>query len=125
VATIRRRSLLFLVSDFISVDGWERPLSRLAHRHEVVAIRLVDPLERELPEVGLIVVEDAETGEQVVADTSDPEFRRRFHAEVDRREQALQEAVARAGVRLHDIATDDDLVTSLIEMVRRSKRPRR
>ena len=53
---------------------------RLVQRHEVVAVRLVDPLERELPEVGLIVVEDAETGEQVVADTSDPEFRRRFHA---------------------------------------------
>ena len=98
---------------------------RLAHRHEVVAVRLVDPLERELPEVGLIVVEDAETGEQVVADTSDPEFRRRFHAEVDAREQALQDAVRRAGVRLHDIATDDDLVASLVEMVRRSKQPRR
>ena len=125
LATIRRRSLVFLVSDFITVDGWERPLSRLAHRHEVVAVRLVDPLERELPEVGLIVVEDAETGEQVVADTSDPEFRRRYHAEVDAREQALQEAVRRAGVRLHDIATDDDLVASLVEMVRRSKQPRR
>jgi len=125
LATIRRRSLVFLVSDFITVDGWERPLSRLAHRHEVVAVRLVDPLERELPEVGLIVVEDAETGEQVVADTSDPEFRRRFHAEVDAREQALQDAVRRAGVRLHDIATDDDLVASLVEMVRRSKQPRR
>jgi uncharacterized protein (DUF58 family) len=125
LATIRRRSLVFLVSDFITVDGWERPLARLAHRHEVVAVRLVDPLERELPEVGLIIVEDAETGEQVVADTSDPEFRRRFHAEVDGREQALQEAVRRAGVRLHDIATDDDLVASLVEMVRRSKQPRR
>jgi len=125
LATIRRRSLVFLVSDFITVDGWERPLARLAHRHEVVAVRLVDPLERELPEVGLIVVEDAETGEQVVADTSDPEFRRRFHAEVDAREQALQDAVRRAGVRLHDIATEDDLVASLVEMVRRSKQPRR
>jgi len=111
--------------DFITVDGWERPLSRLAHRHEVVAIRLVDPLERELPEVGLIVVEDAETGEQVVADTSDPEFRRRYHAEVDARERDLQETVRRAGVRLNDIATIDDLVAALVEMVRRSKQPRR
>ncbi len=72
--------LVFLVSDFLTEPGWERPLGRLAERHEVVAVRLVDPLERELPEVGLIVVEDAETGEQVVADTSDPEFRRRYHA---------------------------------------------
>ena len=124
LATIRRRSLVFLVSDFITVPGGSGRSPVSPHRHEVVAVRLVDPLERELPEVGLIVVEDAETGEQVVADTSDPEFRRRFHAEVDAREQALQEAVRRAGVRLHDIATDDDLVAALVEMVRRSKQPR-
>jgi uncharacterized protein (DUF58 family) len=125
LSTIRRRSLVFLVSDFITGTGWERPLAHLAQRHEVVAVRLVDPLERELPEVGLLVVEDAETGEQVIADTSDPEFRRRFHAEVDRREQALQASIRRAGLRLTDVSTDDDLPAALVEMVRRSKQPRR
>jgi uncharacterized protein (DUF58 family) len=125
LSTIRRRSLVFLVSDFITGTGWERPLARLAQRHEVVAVRLVDPLERELPEVGLLVVEDAETGEQVIADTSDPEFRRRFHTEVDRREQDLQASIGRAGVRLTDVSTDDDLPAALVEMVRRSRRPRR
>jgi uncharacterized protein (DUF58 family) len=125
LATIRRRSLVFLVSDFISASGWEQPLARLTERHEVVAIRLVDPLEFELPDVGLIVVEDAETGEQLLTDTSDPEFRQRFHAEVDRREAALQESIHRAGVRLHDISTGDDLAGALVEMVRRSKEPRR
>ena len=94
-------------------------------RHEVVVVRLVDPLERELPEVGLIVVEDAETGEQVVADTSDPEFRRRYHLEVDAREQALQGWIRRAAARLNDISTDDDLAAALVEMVRRSRQPRR
>jgi uncharacterized protein (DUF58 family) len=125
LSTIRRRSLVFLVSDFITATAWEQPLARLAQRHEVVAVRLVDPLERELPEVGLLVVEDAETGEQVIADTSDPEFRRRFHAEVDRREQALQASIRRAGVRLTDVSTDDDLPAALVEMVRRSRQPRR
>ena len=90
LSTIRRRTLVFVISDFITATGWERPLARLAHRHEVVAVRLVDPLELELPDLGLVLVEDAETGEQVLADTSDPVFRRRFHAEVDAREQALQ-----------------------------------
>ena len=71
--TIRRRSLVFVISDFITGDGWERPLARLAQRHEVVAIRVVDPLERELPDVGLIVVEDAETGEQLLVDTERPD----------------------------------------------------
>ena len=79
--TIRRRSLVLLISDFITGDGWERPLARLVQRHEVVAIRLVDPLERELPDVGVIVVEDAETGEQVLVDTSDPTFNARVSAE--------------------------------------------
>ena len=60
--TIRRRSLVVLVSDFITPAGWERPLRRLSERHEVVAIRLVDPREYELPDAGVIVVEDAETG---------------------------------------------------------------
>jgi uncharacterized protein (DUF58 family) len=125
LSTIRRRSLVFLISDFLTEPGWERPLARLAARHEVVAVRVVDPLERELPQIGLIVVEDAETGEQVVADTSDPEFRRRYHLEVDAREQALQASVRRAGVRLNDISTSDDLTAALVEMVRRSRQPRR
>jgi uncharacterized protein (DUF58 family) len=125
LSTIRRRSLVFLVSDFITGTDWERPLARLVQRHELVVVRLVDPLERELPEVGLIVVEDAETGEQVIADTSDPAFRRRFHVEVDAREQALQASIRRAGARLNDLSTDDDLAAALVEMVRRSRQPRR
>jgi uncharacterized protein (DUF58 family) len=125
LATIRRRSLVFVVSDLITIPGWERPLAQLARRHEVVAIRLVDPLERELPPVGLVVVEDAETGEQVVVDTSDPGFRRRFHAEVDAREEQLHTATQRAGVHVHDVSTSDDLVVALVELVRRSRVARR
>ena len=123
--TIRRRSLVFVVSDWITADGWQRPLARLARRHEVLAVRVIDPLERELPDVGLIVVEDAETGEQAVVDTGDPAFRRRFHAEVDQRDVALREALERIGVRLDEVSTDDDLVTALVAMVRRSRRPLR
>ncbi|MDP9464808.1 MAG: DUF58 domain-containing protein, partial [Actinomycetota bacterium] len=125
LGAIRRRSLVFLVSDFISEPGWERPLALLARRHEVVAIRLVDPLEIELPDVGLIVVEDAETGEQLLADTSDPVFRQRLRVAVDAREATLQTMMSRAGVRAHDVSTDEDLVDALINMVRHSKGPRR
>ena len=74
----RRRSLVFVVSDFISEPGWERAMRRLTERHEVIAIRLVDPRELDLPDAGWIVVEDVETGELLSVDTSDPEFRRRF-----------------------------------------------
>jgi uncharacterized protein (DUF58 family) len=125
LSTVRRRSLIFLISDFITEPGWERALAMLATRHEVIAIRLVDPLESELPDAGLIVFEDAETGEQLLADTSDPVFRQHLRAEVEARESALQASLARAGVRANEVSTYDDLAVALIEMVRRSKRQRR
>jgi len=122
---IRRRSLVVLVSDFISAPGWERSLLRLTERHEVVAVRLVDRREYELPDAGLIVVEDAETGEQLMVDSSDPEFRRRLRAAGDAQELAVRGAARRAGVDLHVISTDDDLVTALVRIVESRKQPRR
>jgi len=68
---LRRRSLVFLVSDFISVPGWAPHLARLAQRHEVIAIRLYDPLEMKLPDIGGVLMQDAETGEQIWVDTHD------------------------------------------------------
>ena len=70
--TLRRRSLVFVVSDFISDEGWEAPLGRLAQRHEVFAVWLSDPREEEMPAIGPLVLQDAETGQQVYVDTSDP-----------------------------------------------------
>lgn len=124
VATVRRRSLVFVVSDFIAEADWEPALTRLAQRHEVVALRIVDPAELELPDLGLVLVEDAETGEQLLADTSDPLFRQRFLGEVAARETAVSDALRRAGVTAHRISTDQDLVRTLIDMVRSSHRRR-
>jgi uncharacterized protein (DUF58 family) len=123
-STARRRSLIFVISDFIGEAAWEPALTRLAQRHEVVAIRVVHPMELDLPDLGLVLVEDAETGEQVLADTSDPLFRRRLRAEVDAREEAVTASMGRAGVTAHRISTDDDLAEALVDMVRRSKRRR-
>lgn len=120
----RRRSLVFVLSDFIGDSGWDRALALLAHRHEVVVVRIVDPVELDLPDLGLVVVEDAETGEQVLVDTSDPLLRQRLGAEVRAREDALAAAMRRAGVAAHRITTDQDLVRALIDLVRRSRRRR-
>jgi uncharacterized protein (DUF58 family) len=122
---IRRRSLVVLVSDFISEPGWERSLLRLTERHEVVAVRLVDPHEFELPDAGLIVVEDPETGEQLMVDSSDPEFRRRLRAAGEQQEKAVRDLARRAGVDLHVISTDDDLVGAFVRIIESRKRPRR
>jgi len=115
-AVVRRRSLLVLVSDFISCPGWERPLAQLARRHDVVAIRVVDPRERELPSVGMVYVEDAETGEQIFVDTSDPAFRARLLEAARTRDEALLAATRAAGVSLHRVGTDEDLVRALVRV---------
>jgi uncharacterized protein (DUF58 family) len=122
--TIRRRSLVVLVSDFITGPGWERPLLRLSERHEVVAVRLVDPREYELPDAGLIVVEDAETGEQLTVDSSDDEFRSRLRAAGQHREAELRAATLRAGVDISEVSTADDLVTAIVRIVESRKRRR-
>ena len=120
--TIRRRSLVVLVSDFITPGGWERPLLQLSERNEVVAIRLVDPREYELPDAGLIVVQDAETGEQLVVDSSDGEFRHRLRAAGEAREAELRAATLRAGVDICEVSTADDLVTAIVRIVESRKR---
>jgi uncharacterized protein (DUF58 family) len=123
---IRRRALIFIISDFISTPGWERPLSLLNHRHEVVAIRLWDPREAELPDIGPIMMEDAETGEQLYVDTHDRRFRRRFQEAVRQREAALHEAFKRAGVDALSLSTDDDLVRAIVRFatLRQQRRKR-
>ena len=122
--TARRRSLIFVISDFIGDVDWEPALTRLNQRHEVVTIRVVHPMEFDLPDLGLALIEDAETGEQLLADTSDPLFQQRLRDEVAARELAVTRSMRRAGVTSHLISTDQDLVQALVDMVRHSKRRR-
>jgi uncharacterized protein (DUF58 family) len=121
-STIRRRSLVVVISDFIVAPGWERALLQLAARHEVVAIRLLDPREYELPDAGVIVVEDAETGEQLVVDSSDAEFRHRLREAGRQREEELRATTLRAGVDVCEVSTTDDLVTALVRIVSSRRR---
>jgi uncharacterized protein (DUF58 family) len=122
---IRRRSLVILISDFITAPGWERHLLKLTERHEVVAIRLLDPREYELPDAGVIVVEDAETGEQLVVDSSDTEFRRRLREAGEYREAELRALTLRAGVDIYEVSTADDLVQALVRIIESRKWRRR
>jgi uncharacterized protein (DUF58 family) len=121
----RRRSLLILVSDFISADGWDAPLARLARRHEVVALQVVDPRESELPDAGGVYVQDAETGEQIFVDTSDAGFRARLAAAAEERQADLLARARKAGVDLYPVRTDDDLVRSLMRISELRRRRRR
>ncbi len=111
---IKRRSLIFIISDFISAPGWERPLNLLNQRHEVLAVRLWDPREVELPDIGPIIMEDAETGQQLYVDTHDKKFRQRFQEAARRREAALNEAFKHAGVDVLPLSTEEDLVRAMV-----------
>ena len=114
---IQRRALVFVVSDFISQPGWQDALARLARRHDVVAVRLWDPLEMALPahaDLGLVTLEDAETGEQVFVDASDPAFRERYAAIAEAQEAALMDSLAHSGADVMELATDDDLLETLM-----------
>ena len=119
---MERRSLVFIVSDFISDPGWADSLARLAQRHEIIAVRLYDPLEMEMPDLGLVVMQDAETGEQLFVDTHDRGFRKRFSLAAARRERDLRLALRRAGVDALELATDDDLVDSILRFADLRKR---
>jgi len=122
VQAIKRRSMVFVLSDFISDPGWARVLSELGQRHELLAVRLYDPLEMELPDVGLVVVEDAETGQQLFVDTHDASFRKRFAVSAAERESALRTALADAGADCIELSTTDDLADTLSRFARLRKR---
>jgi uncharacterized protein (DUF58 family) len=115
-SVMKRRSLVFVVSDFISAPGWQDALARLSRRHEVVAVRLWDPLEMALPDVGLVTVQDAETGEQLFIDASDPGFRERYAAAAEAQEAELMQGLSRSGADVVELATDDDLLQALLRL---------
>ena len=123
--SIKRRSLVFVISDFISEAGWEASLSLLNQRHEVLAIRLYDPREMDLPDMGMLVMEDAETGEQLFVDTHDKKFRKRFADAAQKRELELNMAFKRAGVDVLSLSTEADLVREIVRFAKRRQQVRR
>lgn len=123
---IRRRSLIFIISDFISTPGWDVPLGMMDVRHEAVAVRLYDPLEMVMPDVGLAVMEDAETGEQILLDTHDKKFRKRFSDAALRRESEMLAVFERIGADILSLSTEADLIGEIIrfaELRKRKKAP--
>ncbi len=121
----RQRALVFILSDFITAPGWERTLKLLNERHEVIAVRIWDPREIELPDIGPIIMEDAETGEHLYVDTHDARFRKRFHEAAMAREATLKDVFKRSGVDVLQLSTEDDLVRSLVRFAALRQRKRR
>ena len=116
-SALKRRSIVFAVSDFVSLPRWQSSLGALARRHEAVAVRLVDPLEQALPDLGLLAIEDAETGEQLLVDTGDRAFRDRFSALAGQWEEEILDGFTQAGVDALELSTADDLADAILRFV--------
>jgi uncharacterized protein (DUF58 family) len=121
LGVVKRRSLIFLVSDFLTEPRWTEALSYLCLRHEVLAVRLVDPAEEELPDLGIAPIRDAESGQLLWVDTHDRGFRRRFAEAARRREEGLHAALGKAGVDTLELSTADDLVASILRFAETRK----
>lgn len=115
---IKQRSTVFILSDFYADHGWDKALMMLASRHDVVAVRLVDPLEQNLPDMGMLTMRDAETGEQVFIDTSDSRFRERFSQRAFEHETRLAQTLSRSGVDCLELATGESVHEGLIQFIR-------
>ncbi len=120
----RKRAVTFLVSDFQD-DGFEKPLAVAGRRHDLVAVRLRDEREAELPPLGILAMEDPETGERVMVDTSRPAFRKRFAATVAARREALDKRLRRSKVDVIDIETGEPYDRPLMRFFRERARRQR
>ena len=120
----RRSGVLFLASDFIA-DGWERPFRALRQRHDLIPIVVEDRRERELPDIGLVELTDAERGDRLVVDTSDPRVRRRFASLADARRQLQVDAFRRLGADPIRIETGENFVDPIAAYFRRREGRRR
>ncbi|MDX1419583.1 MAG: DUF58 domain-containing protein [Rubricoccaceae bacterium] len=120
---LHRRAIVVLVSDFLDA-GYEKALRILARKHDVVAIRLLDPREERLPAVGLLSLTDAETGRPVLIDTGSRRARRRFRERAAAREQAIAATLQRARVDSAAVRTDQDFVEPLVAFFKQRNRQR-
>jgi hypothetical protein len=109
---LRHHSIVVVLSDFLA-EGWEKPLRRLAARHEVVAIVVGDPRERDLPESGWIELADAETGRRVLVDTSDRAVRDRVRTLAEKRREERGRMLSAAGVDSVMLTTGTDYAIPL------------
>ncbi|HET8633465.1 MAG TPA: DUF58 domain-containing protein [Gemmatimonadales bacterium] len=109
---LRHRSIVVVLSDFVA-EGWERPLRRLAARHEVVAIAVEDPRERSLPDAGWLELADAETGQRVLLDTGSRRLRDRLRTLSERRRDERARILAASGVDSVTLSTGSDYAIPL------------
>ncbi|POS03177.1 uncharacterized protein DUF58 [Flavobacterium croceum DSM 17960] len=110
----KKRAIVFLISDFITQDDYEKPLKMATKKHDVTAIRVFDPHEEKIPNVGIIPLQDAETGNIVLADTNDANVRAYFENHYKHQLAQCKEVFAKSGAGLVHTRVDESYVTKLL-----------
>ena len=121
---IRKPSLVIVITDFMTADGWQRPLSSLVMRHEVIAAWVTDPRERDIPDVGVVTFEDPESGQQILVDTGDARLRLRFESAADTQREAIRTDLQRARAAIAELSTVADLVPQLVRFIKQREAQR-
>ena len=119
---LKKRAVVFLISDFIGGGDYDKPLQLLARRHDVVALQLTDDSEMTLPNAGLVEMQDAETGETILVDTASRAVRDAFAADSARRQALLTSRLQRLGVDQLPLATGHDYIRDLSAFLKRRTR---
>lgn len=120
----RRRGLAVVVSDFLSPPGWEKPLTGLASRHQVLAVEIVDPRELELPNVGYLTLVDPETGRRMEIQTAKQSLRRRYAEAAAAQRAEIAAAIRRSGAQHLILRTDRDWLRDIVDFVLSARRRR-
>ena len=123
VRALRRKSLVFLISDFFA-DPLERPLGKLARKHETVALRVMDPLETNLPMAGSVVLLDTETGRETRLNTANPALRAAYAQRLRRQHDGVTELFKKHAIDTADLTTDGDTLAQLHRLLKRRRRKR-
>lgn len=122
--TLRRRALVFMLSDFFS-DPLDRPLGTLSHKHEIIALRLSDPMEKRIPGIGRVVMQDAETGLESLVNTSNSNLRMAYRKLMRRHREGVDRLLRKHGIDSATLATDGDPLRELHQLFRRRSRRQR
>jgi uncharacterized protein (DUF58 family) len=123
VRTLRRKSLVFMISDFFS-ESLEKPIGKLARKHETVALRVMDPLETELPKGGKVVMIDPETGFQTLVNTSNPNLRMGYAKLMKRQQEGVTAVFKKHGIDAADLLTNGDTLAALHQLLKKRSRRR-
>lgn len=119
---VKRKSIVFVISDFIDYSEYLKPLKTLRSHHDVIALKITDPREKEIPNVGMIELEDVETDEQILVDTSDEEFRNSYSRLIAKNDSQFLTNMRKIKVDIISLLTDQDYSISVKKFFKRRDR---